>query len=126
MNFFQRRKRLKGANYLELTPIRIIKEEIDSNNIVTVLIPKVTNKFAKKYFEPMLKSPFIKLKLDELGSASWLAMSGNKKVFEIVNELKEKFGEKIHPVEERVTKFLTVLYNQKLITFEEVKGESNG
>jgi len=126
MNFFARRKILKTANYLDLTPVRNMNEEVDSNNLVTVLIPKVTSKLAKKYFEPMLKSPIMKLKLDELGSASWLAINGKKKVSEIANELKEKFGEKVHPVEERVTKFLTVLYNQKLITFEEVKGDSNG
>lgn len=123
MNFFQRRAKLKNANYLEVTPLRILKEEVDQNNFVTVLIPKVTNRFAKKYFEPMLKTPVIKLKLDEIGSASWLAIDGKKKVAEIAAELVQKFGDKIDPVEERLTKYLTTLYEQRFITFQEIKGE---
>jgi hypothetical protein len=123
MNFFQRRAKLKNANYLEVTPVRVLKEEVDESNLVTVLIPKVTNRFAKKYFEPMLKSPLIKLKLDEIGSASWLAIDGKKKVAEIAAELVQKFGDKIEPVEERLTKYLTTLYEQRFITFQEIKGE---
>lgn len=124
MNFFQRRAKLKNANYLEVTPLRILKEEVDQNNIVTILIPKVTNRFAKKYFEPMLKTPVIKLKLDEIGSASWLAIDGKKKVADIAAELVQKFGDKIDPVEERLTKFLTTLYEQRFITFQEInKGD---
>jgi hypothetical protein len=123
MNFFQRRARLKNANYLEVTPIRTVKEETDEEKLVTVLIPKVTSRLGKKYFEPMLKSPFIKLKLDEIGSASWLAIDGQKKVGIIAAELVNKFGDKINPVEERLTKFLTTLYEQRLITFQEIKGD---
>ena len=123
MNFLQRRAKLKNANYLEVTPFRVLNEEIDENSFVTILIPKVTNSFAKKYFEPMLKSPLIKLKLDEIGSASWLAIDGKKKVAEIATELVQKFGDKIDPVEERLTKFLTTLYEQRFITFQEIKGE---
>ena len=124
MNFFQRRARLKNVNYLEVTPVRVLNEEIDENNIVTVLIPKVTNRFAKKYFEPMLKSPVIKLKLDEIGSASWLAIDGKKNVAEIATELLKKFGDKIDPVDERLTKYLTTLYEQRFISFQEIKGEN--
>ncbi|MBA4406110.1 PqqD family protein [bacterium] len=123
MNFFQRRAKLKNINYLEVTPIRVLHEEVDENNLVTVLIPKVTNRLAKKYFEPMLKSPLIKLKLDEIGSASWLAIDGKKNVAEIASELVQKFGDKINPVEERLTKYLTTLYEQRFITFQEIKGE---
>lgn len=123
MNFFQRRAKLKNANYLEVTPVRVLNEEVDENNFVTILIPKVTNRFAKKYFEPMLKSPVIKLKLDEIGSASWLAIDGKKNVAEIASELVQKFGDKINPVEERLTKYFTTLYEQRFITFQEIKGE---
>lgn len=123
MNFFQRRAKLKNVNYLEVTPVRVLKEDVDENNLVTVLIPKVTNRFAKKYFEPMLKSSVIKLKLDEIGSASWLAIDGKKNVAEIAAELVQKFGDKIDPVEERLTKYLTTLYEQRFITFQEIKGE---
>ena len=122
MNFFQRRKILKNTSAFDLTPIHFVQHELGENNIVTVLIPKFTNKITVKVFEPRLKTPHIKLKLDELGSAVWLAIDGKKKVGAIASELVGSFGDKIKPVEERLPKFLTQLYEQRLITFEELKG----
>lgn len=123
MNFFQRRKKLKNSNYLELTPLHLMNYEVDENNNVTILIPKFTSEFSKKYLMTKLKNPYIKLKLDELGSAAWLEVDGKKNVSEIAFNLTQKFGNKIQPTEERLTKYLTQLYEQKLITFEEIKGE---
>lgn len=119
-SFSERRKILKKANYLELHPIRLHNEEIDQENLVTILIPKFTNRVLVKYLVPKMKSPTIKLKLDELGSASWLMFDGKKSVGAIAAALKDKFGDKIQPVNERLTKFLTGLYEQKLISFTEI------
>ena len=37
-----------------------------------------------------------------------------------------KFGDKIHPAEERITKFLTNLHQNKFIIFNELNKEKNG
>lgn len=120
LSFTERRKILKKANYLELHPVRLQKEEIDDENLVTILIPKFKNPVLVKYLVPKIKSPDIKLKLDELGSAAWLLMDGKKNVALVASLLTEKFGDKIQPVNERLTKFLTGLYEQRLITFQEI------
>lgn len=124
VSFSERRKILKGANYLELTPLRLNEEEISEENLVTILIPKFQNKFAARFIIPKLKSPVIKLKLDELGSAVWLLIDGKRTVDKIAQLLLEKFGNKIEPINERLTKFLTGLYEQRFITFQEInKGD---
>lgn len=120
LSFTERRKILKKANYLELHPVRLQKEEIDDENLVTILIPKFKNPVLVKYLVPKIKSPDIKLKLDELGSAAWLLMDGKKNVALVASLLTEKFGDKIQPVNERLTRFLTGLYEQRLITFQEI------
>ncbi len=121
LSFRERRKILKNANYLELRPIRNYKEEVSEDNLVTVLIPKFRSAFAEKFIMPKLKAKVFRLQLDELGSATWLLLNGKNKVGEIVKMLDDKFGEKIKPVQERVIKFLTQLYEQRLITFDEIK-----
>ena len=123
MNFFQRRKILKNVNYLDLTPVRTKHHTIGSDDKVVVIIPKFTNKFIVKKIVPIMKHQDMKLNLDELGSAVWLFIDGKKKVKEIALELSQKFGDKIQPVDERLTKFLTQLYEQRLISFNELKGE---
>jgi hypothetical protein len=85
-----------------------------------VLVPKFKNKFLVSYLAPRLKSPFIKAKLDDFGSLTWIEMDGTKKVNEISQSLTNKFGDKVQPVNERLTKFLTQLYQYNFITFKEI------
>ncbi|MGB9663613.1 MAG: PqqD family protein [Ignavibacteria bacterium] len=118
MNLFKRKKREKvEVNLWELIPIRKFDFEKSENELVTILIPKFTNKFLVQYLMPRLKYPFIKIKLDEIGSAVWLEIDGKKKVGDIAEILEQKFGEKIQPIEERLSKFFTQLKLHHFIDF---------
>lgn len=120
LNFFNRRKILKSTSMLDLTPFRKIDHKIEETGLVTLLYPKFKDtKFNK--FMLGRRSLFINMKLDEIGSASWLLIDGEKKVDQIAKELSEKLGDKIHPVHERFGKFLSQLYNNKYISFNELQ-----
>ncbi|MFA6924241.1 MAG: PqqD family protein [Bacteroidales bacterium] len=120
MSIFSKKNKT-NINYLELIPHTIHNHKIEEDGLVTVLVPRFTSKFWSKYFLSIMKNKYINLKLDELGSATWLMLDGKNRVDTICNELNEKFGEKINPVEERVTKFLTQLYLNKFINFNDFK-----
>lgn len=120
VGYFKRKKILKNANFLALTPVRKFDHKTDDNGIVTVLIPRFKDYLGKRLLQPRLKYPYITLELDELGSDTWLLSDGKKDVREICRILKEKYQEKIHPAEDRVTRFFSQLYMQKLITFNEI------
>lgn len=123
LSFLERRKILKGKNTLELTPLRLYSYKTDQRSSVTIIIPKFKKKFALKYITPLLKSPDIKLNLDEYGSFAWLNMDGKTKVSTIVKNMKEKFGENFQQAEYRISKYITQLYEQRLITFKEIQNE---
>ncbi len=124
LNFFERRKILKSTSLLDLTPFRKIDHKLEEDGMATLLYPKFKNKKVSKY---MLgnKTPYIHMKLDEIGTASWLLIDGKKKVSQIANELSEKLGDKIHPVHDRLGKFLSQLYNNKYISFKELQKKEN-
>jgi hypothetical protein len=119
--FNRKKKELSDINYLQLTPGRLFDHVMEENGKVSVLIPRFTNKILVKTLVPMLKSPFVKTMFDEFGSQVWLEIDGKKKVLDISTNLRQKFGEKIEPVEERLTKFLTQLYNYNFVSFNEIK-----
>jgi len=106
-------------------PIRNYGESVDDNEMVTVLIPKFNNRFAARFVLPYMQYKFFKIKLDEFGSATWLLIDGKRNVGEIGTELIKKFGEKIQPVEERLTRYFTGIYEQRLITFLEIQEKGN-
>lgn len=123
LSFKERKKILKEANYLELTPYRVYSEEIDEKGIVTVLVPKFTNRLLVKFLMPRLKSKYFKIKLDEIGSETWKKIDGSKSVGQIAEILSGIFGDKIQPVHDRLTRFFTRMYMEGYISFNEIKKE---
>jgi len=116
-NFFQRRKILKNQNYLDLIPIPKVLYKLSDDNMANLIIPKFKNEEFAKWFIPKRKSLHFIIHLDEIGTATWIEIDGKQNVKQICEKLKEKFNEKVNPVEERVTKFLTKLYDQRYISF---------
>jgi hypothetical protein len=119
-SFTERRKILKNANYLDLTPTRSYEYEKSEEGTISVLVPKFTNILAKKFILPLAKAKVVKIKLDRFGGETWQLIDGKRKVDQIGKELVKIFGEDIQPVDERVTRFLTTLYEQRLISFNEI------
>lgn len=122
MNFFQRRKILKKANLLDMTPYRLLEHEIEEGK-VNILQPRFNSRFWKPRLQPLLapNKKFIRIKLDEIGSEIWLLIDSNRKVGDIIRILREKFGENVEPADERVGKFLSMMYEQRYISFNELK-----
>ena len=106
---FFRKKLETTINYLELTPVRNYDHVVEDTGLISVLVPKFDIKWLDKIMSKIIKSRFFKAKLDEFGTATWLEMDGTNSVQSISDHLQKKFGEKINPVNERLTKFLSEL-----------------
>lgn len=124
LSFFKRRKILKSTSLLDLTPFRKIGHKTEESGVITLLYPKFKNSKVSKF---MLgnRTPYIHMKLDEIGTASWFLIDGKKKVGEIAGALEEQFGDKVKPAHERLGKFLSQLYNNKYISFIEIQKKEN-
>ncbi|MBK7499591.1 MAG: PqqD family protein [Ignavibacteriales bacterium] len=120
LSFKERKKILKSVNTLDLTPIKLYSEEVDKDELVTVIIPKFKNKIVVKLISPKLKSDHFKVKLDKFGTAVWLKINGKTKVDQIIKDVKKKFGDEIQEEHERITKFVFQLYTQGFISFKEL------
>ncbi len=119
--FGRKNSKLSNINYLELTPYRLYEYIVEEDGKVAVLIPRFTNKILVKLINPFLKSPNVKTIFDVFGSHVWQEIDGKNKVSDIALSLKNKYGEKAEPTEERVTKFLTQLYSYKFLKFIEIQ-----
>lgn len=121
MNFRQRRKVLKKISAMDLIPVNSRGFEMEEDKVV-VLVPKFENKIYH-LFSPRLARLFYRIKLDELGSESWLAIDGLRNVGEICDYLKQnnsKEDEKIDEIEERLSKYMTMLYERRFISFKQI------
>ena len=109
----------KSLNYLEKIPVH--KEGIgwsaDESGIITLEIENkgVFNRIAQKLF----KKPEISyVHLDELGSFVWPVINGEKNITEIGKAVDEHFGEKAHPLYERLAKYFQILDSYSFIDWK--------
>ena len=103
-------KKEKSENYLERIPLRKtgLTWTQDDKGIVTLNIENkgFFNKLAQKFFK---KPPVTFVHLDKLGSFVWPLMDGKKDIIALGKEVDEHFGEKAHPLYERLAKFFQIL-----------------
>lgn len=83
-----------------------LEYKVDKDNFVTI-IEKQDHKVQKFFRKLKFKIPESKkITLDEYGSWIFLQIDGEKNIKDIGDSLEEKFGDKVHPLYERLLLFL--------------------
>lgn len=99
----------------DLIPRPLVQSVAEPDGKVTLLQPKLRNRFALKVFAPRIKDPNYHIHLDELGSAVWKKIDGVKNAGYISEELNREFGDKYENLDERFGKFLSLLQKANFI-----------
>lgn len=105
-------------NLLDLIPVRNIKWEKKEDGLIVLLKPKFKHSLLKKYVLPRLKNPYFKIKLDHVGSFIWELCDGNRRVEELAKSLKDKFGDEVEPLYDRLALFLQSLERNHFIFYK--------
>ena len=107
-----------NQNYLERVPKRnqAINWKADDKGIITLEIENtgVMNRVCQKLF----KKPKISyIHLDETGSFVWPLIDGKRDITELGKFVEEHFGEKAHPLYERLAQYFKILESYGFIKF---------
>lgn len=110
----------KVLNLLDLKPVHNRRFEAMEDGRVAILQPRISNRVLKKWFEPILRNPDIRIRLDEYGSFVWKQCTGECTVGELADRLREKFGDDLEPVMDRLSLFLKYLERYEFIRYDNV------
>ncbi|MBE6577214.1 MAG: PqqD family protein [Ruminococcaceae bacterium] len=106
----KKKKNVISENYLEKRPKRAphLAWSQDEKGLVTLDIENkgVFNKIAQVLFK---KPKVSHVHLDEMGSFVWPLLDGEKNIIELGKDVDEHFGEKAHPLYERLAKYFQIL-----------------
>ena len=106
-------------NYLDKKPIRNpeISWTADQEGVVTL---EIENKGVMKRLTQLLfKKPKISyIHLDEMGSFIWPIIDGECDITALGKRVEEQFGEKAHPLYERLAKYIQILASYGFIKFK--------
>ena len=111
---------MKNENFLEKIPCRKdgINWTADESNIVTLEIENkgIFNRIAQKLF----KKPKISyIHLDEMGSFIWPLLDGEKNIIELGKLVDAHFGEKAHPLYERLARYFQIMDSYRFIDWKQ-------
>jgi len=118
---FKRRKQkeLESINLLALKPVRLAEWD-DKGDRVVVVRPRpvgpVPRVLLDRFFYLLAAK---RLRLDQMGSASWLLLDGERSVAQVAELLRERFGEAVEPVEERLGHLVRVFRREGLVAYPE-------
>lgn len=113
-----RARKNRQVNYLDHVPRRSIGHEETEDGQLVLLRPKFIKGPLARWLQPRIKRKFFRVRLDEVGTATWQAIDGNRNVGEIADLLYEQFGERIEPRYERMSRFIDSLAKGAMVTFE--------
>ena len=119
-----RRKDRNKINLLELTPSQRVSWESGENGTVVVLVPKFRNDLLVRWLVPRLRYPYVRLKLDPLGSFVWKQCDGRTSVSVIAERMQKEFGDSLQQVHDRIRTFLLMLEKTDVVDLYERGTES--
>jgi hypothetical protein len=122
-----KKKDTSKVTILDTVPERLVEWEKDSEKkIAVLLVPRFRKGFLKKWLQPRVKRPYIRLSLDDIGSCVWENCDGKRTVREIGKVVEDTFGERVKPVDNRITYFFNTLYKSQFVRYwqtEETSGK---
>lgn len=106
-------------NFYELVPRR--KREYDelAGGAVEVLLPRYGTGVVGRVLKYFLNSKPVRVRLDDVGARVWRLCDGRRSVLDIGAAVRDAFGERVEPVNDRVAAFLDQMHKTGLIEWNE-------
>ncbi len=95
-------------------PERVVEAEAQGELFV-LLRPRFQRGLLGRWLQPLLRRPYLRVHLDEVGSFIWDCCNGTATVAEIGAALAEKFGERVAPAAQRLSIFIGQMQRNGLI-----------
>ena len=112
-----REKELEGVNLLGLAPRRIAHWEESEGRIVLTRPEPLTSGFRglmDRFFHKMSAN---RIKLDDVGGFAWRGFDGVRTVGQVVEMMRQEFGDKVEPAEERLGHFVWIMRKEGFLSY---------
>jgi len=108
---------LETVNLLEVSPVRLAAWTEKEGQVV-IARPKLFRTGLLGLVDHLLHLLSAKrIRLDSVGSFAWLQLDGDRSVSQVIDLLREKFGERVEPAEERLGHLVRVFRREGFVAY---------
>ena len=102
-------------DFMERRPRRLLDWREDGQGRCVLLRPKLGTGRWGRWLATRLGDPYYRIRLDEVGTLVWKASDGTTRLAQIAEQLRQRFGERVEPLEGRLRQFMRRLVRARLI-----------
>jgi len=113
----RRADELETVNLLEMMPVRVAEWTESSGRIVVVRPKPVRVGFLGMIDHMLYLLSAKRIRLDAEGSFAWLNLDGEHTVGQLAALMREEFGEKVEPAEERLGQLVRVFRREGFVAY---------
>ena len=114
----KRKNKITDENYLERVPVRASHLTWSENEDGLVTLNIENKGFFNRIAQKIFKRPKVShIHLDKYGSFVWKQIDEKKTIIDIGNDVDAHFGEKSHPLYERLARFFQILHSYGFVEF---------
>jgi len=108
---------LENVNLLEIKPVRVAKWEEVGDRVIVIRPPPGGHGLRRLLNLLFFALAARRIRLDDIGSSGWRQLDGKSTVAQVAQKLREEFGERVEPAEERFGHQVRVFRREGLVAY---------
>ena len=104
-----------AAAFWSACPRRRLGWQEEGDGRCVVLRPKLGGSRAGRWLAARLGDPFYRIRLDDVGTFIWKACDGEASLTVILGRLRDTFGARVEPADERLGRFVQTMRRSRMI-----------
>ena len=103
-----------AGDFDDVRPRRLLDWR-DEDGRCVLLRPRLGSARLARWVTRFGGDPHYRIRLDEVGSLVWRGCDGKTSLTEIVGRMRERFGDRVEPADERLVRFIRQLLKGRMI-----------
>jgi hypothetical protein len=106
-----------GLDFATVQPRRLLEWREEDGRCV-LLRPRLGSSRLAHWVAGLGGDPYYRIRLDDVGTLIWKACDGQTSMADIVERMRERFGKKVEPADQRLAQFVRKMLKGRMITVD--------
>ena len=110
-----------GLDFAGVRPRRLLEWREEDGHCV-LLRPRLGTTRVARWMAGLGGDPHYRIRLDEVGTLVWKACDGRTSLADIVGRMRERFGDRVEPADQRLSRFMRTMLKGRMLAVDGAEG----